>query len=256
MAIFQFQMENTHFTLKGGRHFTNGGSRVMTDIPEGEIADLLRENGRGCGIQELGFIPHESLHRYTKESNEDAHYPLPDFEGKRVVIVGRGVSSQGYRERYDDSYVVCGVNPASIPKSHKEGTVRNDPTDGLHAGDYSFDCVVSLDNYYFRQEYTKQYKGPVVGTEANRVEYGGPGTYHSADKFLTAGPSLSFGLALYFVAPQKPEAIILCGCDFTGAYEDSRGKCQATIEWTKKLCPVYIDSKNKWKPIGVGVWNA
>jgi hypothetical protein len=254
VAIFEFQRKNTHFALKGGRGFTNGSERVM-EVPEGEYADLLRRAGRRNGVQELSEMPHETLRRYTEESNENAHYPMPDFENQRVVLVGRGVSSIGYRERYDAGYVICGINPASIPLS-RTSEKRVEPTDGVHAGDYSFDCIFSLDQHYYSMEYPRQYKGAMLGPDIHGKHYFGPGTFHGITKILPHDASLSFGFALLAVTTMGASDVILCGCDFSGDYARLRARSLRSIQQAQEKSNVWIDKDNIWKPEGVGVWDA
>lgn len=257
MAYFHFQKQNTHFMLSNGRKFTNGLRRIVEvdDSGNAEVCTLLRKHGRGSGVQEMSSVPHESLSYYAEESNDGAEYPLPEMEGARVVVIGRGLSSLGYGDRYGDGYVTCGVNPASIPLANTNGTL-SDPTDGIHAGDYSFDCIASLDHYYYDQGYVGQYKGPVIGPEAHRSRYRGCGTYHAVSHMLPHDPELSFGLALLFATTMGASDIILCGCDMDGDYSKLRVRGQAIVEEMKKRgARVWIDKENHWKPIGVEVWN-
>lgn len=249
MAIFEFQLRGTKIKLPGGRCFSNGDLRVV-EVPEGEIADALRR----CvsPVKELSEMPHETLRRYTEISNDGAVYPLPEFEGKTALVVGRGLSSRGFEERYGAEYVICGVNPASIPLGE-----RNDPTDGVHAGYYGFDCVFSLDQYYFKQEYLKQYKGPVLGPAVHADKYRGPGTYHSISHFLKVDASLSFGLALLGCAAMGAKDIVLCGCDFADEYAGLRASARDSMAQAEKSgAKVWVAKENLWKPDGIGVWNA
>jgi hypothetical protein len=249
VAVFEFQLENTSIILPGGRRFTNGALRVI-EVPEGEVADALRS----CAspVQELSELPHETLRRYTKVSNDGAIYPLPDFEGKTALVVGRGLSAVGFHERYGEGYVVCGVNPASIPLGQ-----RDDPTDGVHAGFYEFDCVFSLDQYYYKQEYLKQYRGPVLGPSAHAGQYFGPGTYHKISHFIKVDASLSFGLALLGCAALGAKDIVLVGCDFDGDYAGLKASARLSMKQAEDAgATVWVAPENLWKPEGIEVWNA
>lgn len=249
MPVFHLRSRGYSLMLNG--EIKRFGDKRVVELEEGVLAEALRLNK--AEVEELAFLPDETLHYYVSQSNSDADYPLPVVSGKPAVIVGRGLSSRDYRSRYNDGYVTCGVNPASIPMSR--GEVRKDPTDGVHAGDYSFDCVVSLDQYYYSQAYLDAYKGPVLGPEAHRTQYRGCGTYHSISHILPCDASLSFGLALLAMTALGASDIILCGCDFAGDYAGLRASAQATIERVKQDTRVWVDKENIWKPVGVEVWS-
>jgi hypothetical protein len=251
MAVFKFPTVNMSIALSNGGLFNNH-ERLVVEVAEGDVADALRS--ARLGVYEIGSMPHESLREYIEVSNDGAVYPMPEFEGAKVVVVGRGVSSEGWRDRYDETYVVCGINPASIPIS-RNGDVVCDATDGFHAGDYRFDAVFSLDYYYYQQPYVKQYKGPVIGPAAHKGEYFGAGTYHSVSHLLPFDPALSFGLALATASVLGASDIILCGCDFQGSYGGLIPAADGGIRGAQERCDVWIDRDNLWKPIGIEVWN-
>ena len=250
MAVFRILDEHYTKMLPGGQIWRNNGYQWI-EIPEGKLADALRDDWMGI-VYEEERIPEGVAVRYLEEiSAGNVEYALPDLRGKIAVLIGRGVSSEGFWERYcgGERFVRIGINPGSIPIGSIGSVRKPHPTDGMHLGNGKhFDVIATLDVHYFRQasQFLCEYHGPVVSLLNCKPDFVGPGTFYPVDKLMWRKPGLSFGLALQYAANGGAREIVCCGTDFDGEYGDLRayvvGLCdevrkRGTPLWRDIMCP-------------------
>lgn len=225
MAKFRF-LQTNHWAIVGGENVNLNGGNLYIEVEEGAIADACRTS---TIIHEVSRIPPNILDRYLSESNMGAEYPLPDFSAMPCVVIGRGLSSLKFWERYPrGEYIRIGVNPGSCPEySVYDGSNErlkamqpSHDTDGVHGDAESlanFEAICSVDSTYMKRASSapSRYAGPFIGVAGLKEEYAGPGTFHACDKYARITDYVnSMNYALQVVAGAHAKEIIVCGMDF------------------------------------------
>ena len=224
MPVFRFLAPNIWMTI-GTENINANGNSTIVKVEEGERARAFR--GAACA-KEVGRMDDKVVKRYIAELNKGAKHPFPDMK-KPVVLVGRGMSSARFWERYPDGeYTRIGINPGSKPIYAEyagsdeafKGKRHAHESDGHHGDEESLshmEAICTADGHYFSQPTAPShfYCGPVLSRQRFSEAYKGPGTFHGCDKLARdEEPRSTLVYALNMVSGARADEVIMAGVDF------------------------------------------